>query len=52
MVSTKGTITRHTMSFTKNAENTPLANTTAGNRCAGFRRRRTNSTLHSKNPTR
>ena len=36
MASTNGTITRQTMSFTKNAENRPQANTTAGNRCSGF----------------
>ena len=50
--STKGTITRHTISFTKNAESTPDVNITAGNSRDGFNRRSTISTFHSKNPTR
>jgi len=32
MLSTNGTITRQTISFTKNAESAPDVNTTAGNR--------------------
>ena len=52
MLSTNGTITRQTISFTKNAESTPDVKTTAGNRRDGFSRRSTISAFHSKNPTR
>ena len=50
--STNGTITRQTISFTKNAESTPDVKTTAGRRCDGVSRRSTISAVHSKNPTR
>ena len=50
-MSTNGTITRHTISLTKNADNTSQVKITAGNRCVGFRRRRTTSAFHSKKPT-
>jgi len=49
---TNGTITRHTMSFTKSAESTPEVKTTAGNSRDGFKLRSTISAFHSKNPTR
>src|SRR5205085_10766269 len=51
MLSKKGTMTRHTMSFTKNAERIPQVKITAGKRyCAGSLFKKT-SALHSKNPT-
>src|SRR5437660_9480527 len=41
MLRTNGTITRQTMSFTKNAERNPHVKMTAGSRYAGFSRRST-----------
>ena len=52
IVSTNGTMTRHTISLTKNADKTPQVKITAGNRWVGFKRRRTTSAFHSKKPTR
>ena len=49
-VRTKGTITRHTMSFTKKAESTPQVRMTAGSSISGLTCRRTSSAFHSKNP--
>src|SRR5438445_11725698 len=45
MLRTNGTITRQTMSFTKNAERNPHVKMTAGSRYAGFSRRSTISAL-------
>ena len=52
MFKTNGTMTRHTMSFTKNAEKMPDVKITAGNNRAGLKRRSTTSAIHSKKPTR
>src|SRR6266576_261598 len=52
MFKTNGTITRHTMSFTKNAEKIPDVKITAGKNRAGLNRRSTTSAIHSKKPTR
>src|SRR2546427_4945490 len=52
MFKTNGTMTRQTMSFTKNAEKIPDVKITAGNNRAGLKRRSTTSAIHSKKPTR
>src|SRR5437667_11895650 len=52
MFKTNGTMTRQTMSFTKNAEKIPDVKITAGKNRAGLNRRSTTSAIHSKKPTR
>ena len=50
MCSTNGTITRQMMSFTKNAESTPLVKITAGSRCRAPSRSIATSATASKKP--